>query len=199
MSKPKSRKKTSSRKPKKRVHGYWRLNWKTGETSYVKQYLRKQPKKAKKRKRAINAEIVQNPETPKLREPPQIRGFRYVYTEHAEEPIERVAYTIRMVALVDFNYQYNMQFHPQATLYEDEPTGRTSRHLQYYHTSFFTTPEGAYRDFREKVPVMRAYGEIQFLDIQLVRVSGAGPMKEKHFKVLAEYDEPEHVPGFNQR
>jgi len=203
--KTKSSKVKSKPKPKKRVHGYWRLNWRTGETSYVKQYLRKQPKKVKKRKRIINAEVVSTPQAPKHREPPTIKGWRYVYTEHAEEPVERVAYTVRIVALVDFNYQYNMRFdrekdgpkYPQ-TISGDaiDEHGSTSKMLQYYHTNFFTTPDGAFTDFREKVPVMRAYGDIQFLDIQLVRVSGSGPMREKHFRVLAEYDEPEDVPGF---
>jgi hypothetical protein len=72
-----------------------------------------------------------------------------------------------------------------------------SRYLQYYHTDFMNTPEQAYQDFAGKVKLMRAYGDIQFLDIQLMRVYGSGPLPEKHFRLVREFNEPEDVPGFN--
>lgn len=180
---------TKPRKPtkQKRVSGYWRIN-SQGEAYYVKGYLRKKPKK----RRAIHAQIVE-PKQKQRTPPPIIPGFRYVYTINSVEPVERVAYTIRIVALVDFNYKYPMSFRPEE--FDGKPA-LNAKHLQFYHTAFFTRPEGAYEDFRQKVPLMRAYGDIDFLDIQLVRVSGSGPLSEKHFRVIEEYDSPESVPYF---
>ena len=182
------------KKPKQRVSGYWQVR-PTGESIYVKGYTRKKVKPWNKGKRFVKAEVVE-PRV-KVHEPPAtIAGYRFVERIESVEPVERIAYTIRIVALVDFNYQYPMSFRPSD--FDGKPAAN-AKHLQYYHTSFFTTPEGAFTDFREKVPVMRAYGDINFLDIELLRVSGDGPLPEKHFKVIAEYAEPEDVPGFNRR
>jgi hypothetical protein len=84
-----------------------------------------------------------------------------------------------------------MSFAPDTFDGHPAPVART---LQIYHTHYFTTPEGAYNDFHEKVPVMRYYGDIYFLEIDLLRVSGDGPLAEKHYKLIKSFDTPEDVP-----
>ena len=64
------------------------------------------------------------------------------------------------------------------------------------HTRFEPSIAEAVIDLREKAAIMNAYGGVNWLSVDLYRVIGYGPMKEKHFKLLGEYDEPEDVPGF---
>lgn len=200
------------RKPptKQKISGYWRKA-PSGEEYFVRSYKRKKTPPWNKGKKFVRAEVVQpkkvlyrepkpitvKPLKPrKGKKPGKIVGYRWKERIMSVEPADRVAYTIRIVALVDFNYQYTMSFTPAD--FDGKP-GPTAKHLQYYHTDFTNTPEDAYVDFREKVPVMRAYGDIQFIDIQLMRVSGDGPITERHYKVMQEFAEPEDVPGFSNR
>lgn len=62
-----------------------------------------------------------------------------------------------------------------------------------FHTPFAPTEEAAFEYFQERIAIMRAYGDIQFIEISLLKVSGSGPMKEKKWTLLESYDEPEDV------
>jgi hypothetical protein len=66
--------------------------------------------------------------------------------------------------------------------------------IEYYHTKFEPTIEKATVNFHGEMAILRAYGHvIQFLSIDLYRVSGVGTLREKHWKLLKSYNEPEDV------
>ena len=172
MNKTKPAKKRSHKK-KQLVSGYWRGG------KWVKPYKRT-PVTAKRRKLLAAGRRVEK----EFKNPPPKAGWKR-YT--AIEPEERVTYTYKIEILVHSDYKYNMQFAPRESMPKSAVT------LQYWHSKFEATIKKATVDFLEKVPEIRAYGDVQFIAIDLYRVSGEGPLTKKNWKLLRSFDEPEDV------
>lgn len=207
--KAKPLKKVKAKPTKKvKVAGYWVFpsSGKSGSAYYVQPYKRKAAKPGP-RKKHLKFTIKPGKKSPKAprgyvidkhvprgtlanrHHPKPPKGYEQVAAYRDVEPEERVAYTYKIEALVELTYKYTVSFQrmeigaPQA-----RGQGRT---LQYYHTGFMTTVEKAKVDLHEKAVLMRAYGDIQFITVALYRVSGVGKLTDKHWKLLAVYDEPE--------
>ena len=182
MNKTKSAKKRSHKK-KQLVSGYWRGG------KWVKPYKRT-PVTPKRRKILAAARRV---EKNFVNPPPKAGWKRYT----AIEPEERVTYTYKVQILVRSDYKYRMFFTDSdagiktAPRPKDVPAAAMS--MQYWHSKFEATIKKATVDFLEKVPEIRAYGDVQFIAIDLYRVSGEGPLTKKNWKLLRSFDEPEDV------
>jgi hypothetical protein len=182
----KKMKKTMPTKRKLEVKGYWvfrkPVKGKAPVSYYVEPYKRK--KVSKKRtailKKARHVEATAN--LPVLKP----GWVRY----EAEELEERVTYTYKIEILVNANYKYPMSFSPRDMTAAQK---KDAVALQYWHSKFEPTIKKATVDFLEKVPEIRAYGQVQFLSIDLYRVSGVGKLSNKNWKLLKSFDEPEDV------
>ena len=174
--------KAKSRKRKTEVAGYWVFRkpekGKAPVSYYVKPYKRKKVT-AKRRKILAKARHVEA----EVKNPLRPGWVRYEFVE----PEERVTYTYKVEILVHSDYKYNMQFAP------GESMPKSSLSIQYWHSKFEPTIKKATVDFLEKVPEIRAYGDVQFLSIDLYRVSGVGQLSQKNWKLLRSFDEPEDV------
>ena len=180
-------KKTKKPQPtrKTKVKGYWvfrkPVKGKAPVSYYVEPYKRK---KAKRRKIPDKAKHVEE----QSKSPPLKPGWvRY----ESEEPEERVTYTYKIQILVRGDYKYRMEFAPSDMTTREK---HQAIEIQYWHSKFEPTIKKATVDFLEKVPEIRAYGDVQFLAIDLYRVSGAGPLSKKDWKLIRQYDEPDDVP-----
>jgi hypothetical protein len=172
LKKTKKDKPKRSHKKKIQVSGYYRNG------TYVKPYKRTKPTK---RRLAILAKARELDK--QLNNPLRPGWVRHKFLE----PEERVTYTYKVEILVRADYKYHMQFAPR------ESMPKSSVALQYWHSKFEPTIKKATVDFLGKVPEIRAYGDVQFISIDLYRVSGVGKMKDKHWKLIASFDEPEDV------
>jgi hypothetical protein len=149
---------------------------------YVRPY-KYERKSTKGKKRA------QKPQPKLLERVKVIGGVRYVLDEHFEfsEPEERVVYTYKIEALVEYSGRYTMAFSLDKDL-----AGQKA--IEFYHTKFEATPDAAKEDLREQIALLKAYGHvIDFMSVDLYRVSGEGPLRVKHWKLLKSYDSPEKV------
>lgn len=184
MNKTKTSKKRSHKK-KELVSGYWR------GAKWVKPYKRT-PVTAKRRKLLAAGRRVEK----EFKNPPPKAGWKR-YT--AIEPEERVTYTYKVVILVRADYKYRMFFTTDESTGEvlNAPVPQDVRKgeivMQYWHSKFEATIKKATVDFLERVPEIRAYGDVQFITIDLYRVSGEGPLTKKNWKLLRSFDEPEDV------
>ena len=185
---------SKAKKPKSsiKVVGHWVFPSDTraadgAKAYYVKPYKRKPPKLISKRKKVIlrKAKHIEESIPRYLRPPPK----GYVLAHHYEnvEPEERVAYTYKVEILVSSDYKYNMTFAPS------ESVPRNVKVLQYWHSKFEPSIKTATVDFLEKVPEIRAYGQVDFISIDLYRVSGEGQLRFKRWQLLRSFDEPEDV------
>jgi hypothetical protein len=190
----KSIKKPRKKVPKKRVHGYWVFSAVGGhEARYVKVYLRKRPKKRKKR-----LVIRVRPHRPEKTIPQAPKGYvlvrRYDYfAEHPdadEVPEEKERFTFKLCCLVELSYKYTVSF-----ARHDEGAERHYRTIQYYHTQFMPSIQEATTDLHEKVVVMRALGDVHFISVDLYAVSGQGLLRERRWDLIASYVTPEEVPN----
>lgn len=179
--------KTKSSKRKTEVKGYWVFRkpekGKAPVSYYVEPYKRKKVT-AKRRKILAKARHVEA----EVKNPLRPGWVRYEFIE----PEERVTYTYKAEILVDATYKSTSGGHSFA---KDEPVGARKKGyaLQYWHSKFEPTIKKATVDFLEKVPEIRAYGDVQFLSIDLYRVSGVGQLSQKNWKLLRSFDEPEDV------
>ena len=189
----KTKKSTKKHISKKRVRGYWVYTAKGGaEARYVKGYLRKRPKKRKKR-----LVIRQRLGRPTKDIPPAPPGYVFerkidYFAEHPEAEeveAERVVYTYKLCCLVELSYKYTVSF----KRFDDVPE-KHYRTIQYYHTQFMNTVKEATLDLHEKVVVMRAFGDVQFVSVDLYRVSGQGMLRERNWELLESYIDPSEVP-----
>jgi len=130
------------------------------------------------------------PKRIKRRAPP--KGYKLARSERFVEPYERVGFTFRVEALAQLTTKYEgVSFDP--AVFERRKPREEETALQVFHTPFAATQEQAFEYFTERVAIMRAYGDITFIEISLWKVSGSGPMKEKKWNLLETYDEPEDV------
>lgn len=130
------------------------------------------------------------PKRIKRRAPP--KGYKLGRSERFVEPYERVGFTFRVEALAQLTTKYEgVSFDP--AVFERRKPREEETTLQVFHTPFVATQEQAFEYFTERVAIMRAYGDITFIEISLWKVSGSGPMKEKKWDLLETYDEPEDV------
>jgi hypothetical protein len=168
MKRKKTNPKPKPRKPPKiRVKGYWVFPEKEGRKAYyVKPYKRKKPSFRRK--------------VPK--------GYKLVkhYDIYAQE--ERIAYTYKAELLA-----WARTTSGGYSFAKGETVAKDIRVLQYWHSKFETTIKKATVDFLEKVKEIEAFGEVEWLAIDLYRVSGVGSLTEKHWKLLKSYDEPEDI------
>jgi hypothetical protein len=184
-----------SHKAKLKVSGYTRKDGKV-----VQPYKRTKSTKKRlailKRAREV-AKKIEATEAYIVGWQPSKRGTGWKM-HRAIEPEERVVYTYKVVILVKSDYKYRMFFVENA----DGTTSRTGKprdvpadamSLQYWHSKFEPTIKGATIDFLGKVPEIRAYGDVQFISIELYRVSGVGKLTDKNWKLIASFDEPEDV------
>lgn len=112
------------------------------------------------------------------------------------EDIEPTAYAYRVEALV------TTEFHDdtRGMLFLDKSDAKKAPPgyvVQFFWTKFQTRPEYALEQLRERVALLRLYEpSVMFLDITLYRISGSGPLREKHYQTLRSVDEPEKVKGW---
>jgi hypothetical protein len=177
---------TKATKPTKRkteVSGYWvhkkPIKGKAPVSYYVEPYKRKKVSVKRRKILAKARHIEAQAKAPALR--PGWHRYEFVEAE------ERVTYTYKVEILVHSDYKYNMQFAPRESMPKSAVT------LQYWHSKFEPTIKKATVDFLEKVPEIRAYGDVQFISIDLYRVSGVGKLKNKDWKLIKSFDEPEDV------
>lgn len=181
-SRPKAKPKTITVK----VPGHWVFKTPKGKapvTYYVKPYKYKRKSQAgKKHKKHLPIRVY-----PGKRIPPTPKGYVLDKRYDLIEADERVVYTYKIEALVDYQGRYLMAFSMEKDL-------QGQRALEYYHTKFEPTIERATVDFQGQIALLRAYGHVvRFLAIDLYRVSGVGKLQEKRWKLLKSFDEPEEV------
>ena len=179
-------KKTTKTTPAKRkiaVAGYWVFRKPVKGKAPVSYYVEPSKRKKVSKKRLAILKKARHVES--ASKAPVLRpGWkRYQFSE----PEERVTYTYKVEILVRSDYKYNMQFAPS------ESVPKSAMSLQYWHSHFEPTIKAATVDFLEKVPEIRAYGDVQFISIDLYRVSGVGKLSQKTWKLLKSFDEPEDV------
>ena len=169
-----------------KVPGHWVYKVAKGKapvTYYVKSYKYKRKSQVgQKHKKHLTIRVY-----PGKKIPPTPRG--YVLDQHYDitEADERVVYTYKIEALVDYQGRYLMAFSMDKDL-------RGQRALEYYHTKFEPTIKGATVDFHGQIALLKAYGHVvRFLSIDLYRVSGVGKLQEKNWKLIKSFDEPEDV------
>ena len=149
---------------------------------YVGPYTYKRKVFKGKRKKRLSIRVY-----PGKKIPPTPKG--YVLEKHydIEEPEERVVYTYKIEALVEYQGRYLMAFSLDKDL-------KGQKAIEFYHTKFEPTIERATVDFHEQMKLLNAYGHIvRFLSIDLYQVSGVGELKEKHWKFLKSFNEPDDV------
>lgn len=184
--------------PRKRIAGYWQVRATDGATWYVKQHYLKRTaaqwrvEKAKRNEARKLRRIVGQPKASVVLTQEELPGILWRNVQSEPEYVSTMAWAIRILALVDFNYQYPMSFRPAD--FDDLKPRSDSKHLQYYMTHFWKTKREACQDFHSKAHAMEFYGTIDFLEIELVQVSGEGPMVEKTWVVIESYDAPKDVP-----
>jgi hypothetical protein len=153
--------------PRKRIAGYWVFPKAEGSKAYyVKPYLRKKQSYVRK--------------APK--------GYKLVkhYDIYAEE--ERIVYTYKAEVLA-----WAKTTSGGYSFAKGETVSKDTRVLQYWHSHFEPTIEKATVDFKAKAKEIEAYGEVQWLAIDLYRVSGIGKLTEKHWKLLQSFDDPDEI------
>lgn len=167
-----------------------------GKARDPRPYVQRQPKRTKKRQ-PKRAKKRQSPKTtPKTTPTPITPPTKWRKLPPIYDPIELSAYTYRTEALVTFNARYpRMSFTPRAP--GDIGAAAEARDLQIFHTPFRQSERAALEDFRERIAIMRAYGIVTFVEITYWRIIGEGSAPKKHWTLLATYDAPEDVPGFN--
>ena len=124
---------------------------------------------------------------PGKRLPPTPRGYvlDQVWRESAAD--ERVVYTYKIEALVQYTGRYVTTFN-----LDKDVQGQIV--AEYYHTRFEPTIAKATADFHEQMALLNAYGHVvEFLAIDLYRVTGEGRLTEKNWKLVRPYDKPEEV------
>jgi hypothetical protein len=176
------------KKPKKlvtiRVPGHWVIPDTPGKRAYyVKpyKYVRKSGK-GKKHKKHISIRVY-----PGKRIPTPPKG--YVLDKHYDisEREGRVVYTYKLEALVEYQGRYLTAFAMDKDL-------RGQMALEYYHSKFEPTIEMAKRDFKEKIKEFDAFGHVvRYLSVDLYRVSGEGPLRVQHWKLLKSFNSPDEV------
>jgi hypothetical protein len=187
---PKKGSKQSSKRKRKlikiHVNGYWRVAPK-GYTYYVKPYnYKRRSQKGTKHRKHVVIRLY-----PGKKIPPVMPG--YVLERHYDisEPEERITYTYKIEALVEYTGRYVSGYHTDNPL---DPALKGQRVIEYYHTKFEPTIKQATVDFHELIPLLEAYGHlIEFFAIDLYRVSGVGTLKEKNWKLLKSFDSPNEV------
>jgi hypothetical protein len=195
-------KKTNQDKPKRihkkklQVSGYWGHN-QYGVSYFVKPYKRTKVT-AKRRQILAAARHIEAEAKPLIlgwqesERGPEWKKYRAIEND------ERTTYTYKIQILVHADYKYRMFFTLDKNGEEklaDVPLGvsKDAPIMQYWHSKFEPTIKKATVDFLEKVPEIKAYGVVQWLAIDLYRVSGVGPLKKKNWKLLKSFDEPEDV------
>jgi hypothetical protein len=190
--------KQKRKKPiKQKVAGYWVHRkavdkWHAPVSYYVEPYKRKKTKPISKRRRAILKKArhveaeVKNPLLPGW-----VRYDTLAENPNAEEEPKdlRIRYTYKVEILVKADYKYAMHFAPKSSM----PLNDDTVALQYWHSKFEPSIKAATLDFLQRVPEIRAYGDVQFISIDLYQVSGFGPLTKKYWKLLRSFDEPEDV------
>jgi hypothetical protein len=169
-----------------KVSGHWVfIKAKPGKapvTYYVKPYKYERKPAKKVRKKHLPIRVY-----PGKKIPPTPPG--YVLDKHYDitEADERVVYTYKIEVLVEYQGRYLTSFSMDKDL-----AGQKA--IEFYHTKFEPTIVKATVDFHEQMKLLRAYGHlIQFMSIDLYRVTGVGTLKEKHWRLIRSYNEPEDV------
>lgn len=183
----KKTKKTQQTKLKTLVVGYWVFRKPVKGKAPVSYYVEPYKRKTVSKKRAAILKKARHVEA-EAKAPILKPGWRRV--SDATEAEERVTYTYKVAILVMANYKYMMEFLPRQMSASEK---KDAVALQYWHSKFEPTIKKATVDFLEKVPEIRAYGKVQFLAIDLYRVSGVGKLANKDWKLIKSFDEPEDV------
>jgi hypothetical protein len=181
-----SRTQSPSKASAQKVKGYWRV-YSDGTTRHVKGYTRKLSKLVVKKRKAEAKKL-------KVKLPKLEPGWkRYIDSGI----IEQRYYTFKMEVLVNVAAWYPMLF----TSGEIKKAEGETLAISYYHTPFRPTIQEAIIELRQSYHIFKARAddrgdEVKYIYCDLYKVSGEGPLREKHWQLLSEYDEPLDVPGF---
>jgi hypothetical protein len=189
MKKRKAKSAKQTAKQTVRVQGHWvyplgfNRDGSPKKGYYVKPYkYQRKSTKGKPHKKHLTLR-----DYPGRRHPPVPKGYVLDYTIDTTEAEERVTYTFKIEALVEYQGRYVTRFSLDKDL-------KGEKSIEYYHTKFEPTIEAAKVDFHGQIAILKAYGHlISWMSIDLYRVSGIGALTDKQWKLIRSYDEPEAV------
>ena len=192
-------KKTTNRKPKPKLqtihvkrylHNVSDAEWLKGKRPYYVKgytYKRKSTKGIKRKPKPIDERAELGYES--LKGYVLEKHYRYFedYPDAKEEPPLRVVYTYKFEAIVEYQGKYLMSFTMDKDL-------RQQKAIEYYHSHFEPTIKEATIDAKEQILALQATNYvIDFISIDLYKVTGEGPITQRYWKLLRSFDKPEDV------